>query len=128
MVDRRSLVSFGTVFPFTVSRKGLLTVSSKSTVSGMSDTGDGQVSGQFEWAEPPPSKRGRQRDPHLRAFVQQLKTQPGRWAIFDEKATSWYPTSLKRTYPQVEWTTRTVRDPATALPSYRLYGRWVGES
>jgi hypothetical protein len=81
--------------------------------------------GEVEWEDPPTSNRtGRRNGSPLAQFVQKLKNNPGRWAVYKRDATS--SGSYTKTYPGTEWTSRKNVDGDHA-GLITVYGRWTGE-
>jgi len=78
------------------------------------------MSDEIEWKDPSPNYRNTGR---VQAFVELLKTKPGKWGkdprLFTQAAVV---TQRKRSYPEVEWTSRKVE-----AGLYEIYGRWVGD-
>lgn len=70
------------------------------------------------WADPPPSKTGRPSE--HQPFVDALRANPGKWAriprLYIGRSST---TSLKKRYPDIEWTMR----PAEGEEGFWVYGR-----
>lgn len=60
-------------------------------------------------------------------FVEALRANPGRWALYSADMSANIASQQQRKHPGTEWTTRTLPKPA---PRHRaaIYARWVGEA
>jgi len=74
------------------------------------------------WGDPPPTgKYGAL----LERYVNALKTRPGEWGELPAQDGEYYPlsvgTSLRKAYPDVEYTSRTTDSPNRV----RIWARWI---
>ena len=74
----------------------------------------------IKWEEPTPS--GKNRNKWL-PIVEELKEHPGDWAVIAEDVTANLGPMLKRTYPNLETTSRGVKGGRAE----KVYARWVGD-
>lgn len=85
------------------------------------------------WEEPIPSKRGKgKKSPRpettmrkYEPFVDELKSNPMKWAVFKKAASPTFSTRLKEAYPGVETTCRRI-DCEDGKQRFDIYARWVG--
>lgn len=86
---------------------------------------------EIVWEEPPASHAGRPsgtRDTYTAQFVEALKEHPGKWAFYKAVKASGAAYSLRQKYPEVDWTTRTVKDDESlGENNVKIYACWVGE-
>lgn len=78
----------------------------------------------MEWRTPPVTKNGS--PGQVRKFVEQLKQNPGEWAVYceDNAAKTGHSKAqqYKKRYPGTEWLVRKEAN------GYTVFGRWIGTS
>jgi hypothetical protein len=85
------------------------------------------------WEEPKPARKRGTDEPLVpeksmkkyESYVQGLKAQPNRWAVFKKGVSPTYSTRLKAAYPGVETTCRRVWCD-DGKQRFDVYARWVG--
>ena len=85
------------------------------------------------WEDPVPSKRGTaKKSPNpeqtmrkYEPFVNQLKDNPERWAVFKRASSPTFSTRLKEAFPGVETTCRRI-DSDDGKQRFDIWARWVG--
>ena len=79
----------------------------------------------IDWKEPPGKARGRKRS--ALTIYEDLKENPGKWALWRQRV---YPNSgygLRKSYPAVQVTLRRNGENERGTPLFDVYVRWVGE-
>lgn len=88
---------------------------------------------EIMWEEPAPSKRGipkKSTNPEAtmrkyEPFVNELKKNPNRWAVFKKAASPTFSTRLKEAYPGIETTCRRI-ECEDNKQRFDIYARWIG--
>ena len=79
----------------------------------------------IEWQEPPSVNRGR---PSSFKLYEELRANPGKWALWKEEAYSNSGYQLRKTYPDIQVTVRRDGSNPNGVPLYSIYVRWVGDN
>ena len=78
--------------------------------------------GEMIWVDQPPraAQAGSRGQGVTQRFVAELRTNPGRWALYPRERRSG-TSSLKTMFPDIEWTSRA----GTTAETRAIYGRYV---
>lgn len=90
---------------------------------------------QITWEDPKPSRRKSQEVSLVpeksmakyKDYVEELKKNPNRWAIFKQEVSPTYSTRLKAAYPGIETACRR-KQSSDGKIRFDIYARWIGES